>query len=287
MSELIINPVGGLANRMRALTSGLALAKELGVESHIIWLRNWELNARFDDLFEMSDEFKNVNFVYPSKLKYELTYSYPRKRSLYVSKLYHQRYFGLSFFGTQNTYMSIFKNESPAVVKNMFEQSISQSDKDCFLMGCSDMYPYQNSYYRSLFIPKSSLKDRINLICEELGSNSVGLHIRRTDNAKSIANSPDQLFYDAIDTILGQNPQTKFYLATDSQATKSQFAKRYGDRIVYNPREACRGTVEGVQDAVVELFTLSSTCRILGSYYSSYSEAAAKLGDIPLRQLCV
>jgi hypothetical protein len=135
MSKLIINPVGGLANRMRALVSGLTLAKELGVGSSVIWLRNWELNARFDELFDVPDALSHINFEYPSKLRYELTYSSPRKRNLYISKLYHKRNFSLSFLGIKNPYLSIIAEESHDVIKDMFEQSISHSTKDCYLMG--------------------------------------------------------------------------------------------------------------------------------------------------------
>ena len=77
----------------------------------------------------------------------------------------------------------------------------------------------------------------------------------------------------------------KFYLATDDEATKARFKKRYGTRVVCAAGSATRATLRGMQDAAAEMFILASTDRILGSYYSSFSEAAALLGNRPFKQL--
>jgi len=41
-----------------------------------------------------------------------------------------------------------------------------------------------------------------------------------------------------------------------------------------------RNSLQGMQDALVELYTLSRTSRIIGSMQSSYSETAAQIGRI-------
>jgi hypothetical protein len=46
-----------------------------------------------------------------------------------------------------------------------------------------------------------------------------------------------------------------------------------------------RHSKEGILEAVLEIYSLSKTARIFGSYYSSYSEMAAKLGKIKLEVL--
>lgn len=127
---------------------------------------------------------------------------------------------------------------------------------------------------------------RVSLVEKELGENSIGLHIRRTDNKESIRCSTDALFFNVIDQTLRNDPSVKFYLATDSQETKRIFQEKYPQNIVVNPAKAARDTKDGIITAMVEMILLSRTKKIFGSYYSSYSEAAALLGNVPLQQLC-
>ena len=44
-------PVGGLANRMKAIDSAVALSRQCGSELHIVWFKDPGLNCRFDQLF--------------------------------------------------------------------------------------------------------------------------------------------------------------------------------------------------------------------------------------------
>jgi hypothetical protein len=88
---LIINPVGGLANRMRAIASGLSLAKDLNIDYKIIWLSNWEIMAKADDIFNLPDELKS-KIEYPSSFKYNFLYSAPGKRNLLIPKLTLKRF---------------------------------------------------------------------------------------------------------------------------------------------------------------------------------------------------
>lgn len=52
MDRLLISPVGGLANRMRAIASGISLAQNLGVSDvEVAWPVNSDLFCRFEELF--------------------------------------------------------------------------------------------------------------------------------------------------------------------------------------------------------------------------------------------
>ena len=46
--------------------------------------------------------------------------------------------------------------------------------------------------------------------------------------------------------------------------------------------ELTRDSLDGMKMAVAELFALSRTSKIIGSYYSSYSQIAAELGNIAI-----
>ena len=47
---LTLIPIGGLANRLRSIASGVALARDYGQTLHIYWFKDAGLNCRFDDL---------------------------------------------------------------------------------------------------------------------------------------------------------------------------------------------------------------------------------------------
>jgi hypothetical protein len=75
-------------------------------------------------------------------------------------------------------------------------------------------------------------------------------------------------------------PDARFFLATDCPQTEAEIRAIFGARVITRPRVASRDTRGGMLDAVVDLFALARTSRILGSYYSTFSETAASLGRI-------
>lgn len=52
MGKITFVPVGGLANRMRAVASAVMLAGKTKSELSIIWFQDWALNAPFYQLFK-------------------------------------------------------------------------------------------------------------------------------------------------------------------------------------------------------------------------------------------
>ena len=55
MGKITFVPVGGLANRMRAVASAVMLAGKTKSDLSIIWFRDWALNAPFYQLFKPID----------------------------------------------------------------------------------------------------------------------------------------------------------------------------------------------------------------------------------------
>ena len=55
---IIIQPSGGLCNRMRVINSGWKLARERKEKLQILWNCNAELNCPFESLFQPVTEFK-------------------------------------------------------------------------------------------------------------------------------------------------------------------------------------------------------------------------------------
>lgn len=281
MSMLVINPIGGLGNRMRAIASGISLAIELGCDYKIVWLRNWELNARFEDVFLASTEFRN-KIEYPGSLAYSLLYSCPRKQNGYISAITLRR-FGLWLTDQFPDFSETTDNQE------MFKRNVQQalrSGRNCYIQAGTEFYPYSDEFYRSLFCPNQEISRRVEEEVSKLGNCRYGMHIRRTDNIESILHSPINLFEDKIRDLLEAQPEAKIYLASDSEEVKDELVRKFPG-VVFTSRsaQADRASVEGIKDAVVEMYTLAASKTIFGSWYSSFSEAAAKVGNTQLVQL--
>lgn len=282
MSVLTINPIGGLANRMRAIASGISLANALGYDYKIIWSRNADLFASFDDIFAPVDAIIS-KITYPSELKYRLLYSVPRKKNLFITALTLRR-FGLTFIdNTPLMNKVIHVDTGEALFCAISERK--KRDSDVFIQSGLEYYPFSQELYRALFNPSEKIMERAETIINGLGANAYGLHIRRTDNAMSIATSPDELFIDKINQILATDSTARFFLASDSLEVKKKLRNMYGDAVVFQDKATSRDSTDGMIDAVVDMIALSRTKHIYGSFYSSFSEAASMLSGVPLTQL--
>ena len=57
MGKITFVPVGGLANRMRAVASAVTLAAKTDSELSIVWFQDWALNAPFGRFTRNVDGF--------------------------------------------------------------------------------------------------------------------------------------------------------------------------------------------------------------------------------------
>ncbi len=135
----------------------------------------------------------------------------------------------------------------------------------------------------SILHPIKKVKDKVTDLQQQLGWDEaiIGVHVRRTDNMSSTEMSPLYLFEEKIRAELRQNSNARFYLATDDCSIKDKLRNEFGTCILtYDPEQAERFTNDGEINAYVELLLLSSCKELWGSYWSSYSDMAAQLGQI-------
>lgn len=115
--------------------------------------------------------------------------------------------------------------------------------------------------------------------------NLIGIHIRRTDNTVSIENSPLELFIENMDREMEKHSgNCAFFLATDDNEIKTTLLRRYGAEHIFTRTgiELSRAAQSGIRDAYIDVLCLSKCSKIYGSYWSSFSECAAEIGNIPL-----
>ena len=116
----------------------------------------------------------------------------------------------------------------------------------------------------------------------DFSAHPVGVHIRRTDNLPAIGKSSTEAFISSMDQELETHPDTVFYLATDDREEEAALREAFGDLILSNKdRDLSRDSISGIQDAMIDLYSLASTQKIIGSYFSSFTDIAADMHGIP------
>lgn len=123
------------------------------------------------------------------------------------------------------------------------------SKRKVYMASYHAFYPYEQSLIREIFAPIQSIKERIDDRSTQFVKNTIGVHIRRTDNVASIQQSPLELFFEKVDEELDKDNQTMVYLATDSEEVKFQMKQRYGNRIISSSTPADRNSVEAFKKA--------------------------------------
>ncbi len=256
-------PVGGLCNRMRAMDAALALHRVTGVPLRVYWESNALLNCPFHRLFLPIPGIELVEGIsWSSRLLLRFGRFHAAARVL--GRL------------TGTTYYHHDENE-----RLELDVATEQLHKLRQLHIISFARFHQAPEQYSSFRPIPELEQRIAEITDRFDQWTIGVHIRRTDNAHSIAVSSTGLFKEAMEQLIREKPRTRFYLATDCQDTKQELISQFGDRIITGEEPVDRASISGMQHALVELFALSRTGYLFRSHFSSFSRTAAEIGHIP------
>lgn len=251
---------------MRAIGSCLKLANDHHIHVDIRWTRYAGLNARYEDLFM---PFASLTAELKENDSWLLQIN---RRSDYIKRLplLLLKYDKVLF--------------EPAVNRKALDEvwtmASNNNHRNVLIISgaplCSD-YTLDN-----IFKPTASIQSRIDQTVGTFNGHTIGMHIRRTDNVESINGSPIEAFEREIKKETAADPQTTFYLACDDNQVKNDLLQKYGPHIITFLDDSARDSLEGMQFAVFDLFCLSQTTRIIGSYYSSYSQEAARIGHTPL-----
>jgi hypothetical protein len=272
---LIICPEGGLGNRVRVLASAMALQEQYGCDMHCIWQRQEQvLNASFLSLFEPIQGLRIASTL-PQLNGLRPVFSRYRWRRLWLQ--------GLNRLQGIDRYLYEDSGHPGAIADALPDATRFLRSGHVLIRTWQAFADFSRYLHR--FQPTSSLRARVDSITSSFDSNVVGVHIRRGDHETSKRFSPLEGFQAWIDGHLQERPSARFFLCSDDEEVHAHFSRLFGSRILAPDRLLSRNSVEGVQDAVVDLYALSRTSLIVGSYHSSFSELAALLGQVPLHTI--
>lgn len=276
MKWIIVQPDGGLCNRLRVLVSSLILAECMGRKPQLLWRPNAVCNCEFYDLFQY-DPLTNVVPHWCDRLARFLL---PRQG-----------------IGVSLANLLTLGGGNGVVID---QQGLGKLD---YKINLSDFEDYPFIYFRdcySDFIPAhfspedysekaSSYLNRfkpVDFVSEklfDLPSPTIGVHIRCGDNKKSVQTSSLDRFVKKMKQCLNMQPQNLFFLATDEPAVEIKLKEIFPEKIItFTKSSFDRKKKICIQEALVDLLMLSRCDRILGSFWSTFSEYASMFRGIEL-----
>lgn len=284
---LFVHCMHGLGNRLRAMGSAFAFAKNTRRIPVVIWESDAHIAAEFDALFNTSEIAVLTDF----KPKWPFTDLESFDASWKHFKFYN--------------YMEM----EEGAVKG--EPIVNEVDKHLYYKGAYVMEAPDYSWWEADNQELQQLKP-VGLVHEKLDelekkglSSSIGVHIRNRTLAADIKNvnfneeygteaaktmehwrmkSSYSTFVTEMQRILKEDdPDAKFYIATDTWEVIPLMEKEFPGKILSTPRKCDDRDSECVKYAVIDVYALSKTKQLLGSNWSSYTEIAERLGGLKAR----
>jgi hypothetical protein len=282
---IVVRPIYGLCNRLRAVSSFAALARRSNRELHVCWTPGpgWS-DEDLEDLFEHR---------FPRFSKDDFEQACADALCLH-GELPVGDVAGLAWKHVDGCDLAaVFDTASHPVVTYWgyrgCQDLLAPEDRSRVLPGFDREFEAELRAWR----PVRTIRERVAQLGEAFSEETVGVHIRRGDAIRDPSigrryrRSPDAAFMARMDRIVQSRPNSSFFLATDCLETQQRFQDRYGSLILTNPDKRFVPSIPGApkanqHDAVVDLFALARTRMILGNHYSTFSETAAALGGARL-----
>ena len=282
----LFNPNAGLGNRLIPMGCILHLATELNYRPVIFWVQEGVVGgAGFGDLFETANlPFELVEGREASMMRHVLDNGFylnlnPLERMGF--RLFRPLVLSLSQYRKsvrlrpgKGAGLAKFMNRS-ALDLDSGRRYVILTDKYC-------RYGCDLSWLR----PASQLTSRIVELKKRFAPDMVGVHMRLTDLSDCIVPGVSvEKMIARMRAEMELNPDVKFFFASDGDKKEEALVTLFGDRLIRLPERAPRRTLAGQEDAVVDLFGLAATSRIIGMRHSSFSTLAALIGNKPLLRI--
>ena len=133
----------------------------------------------------------------------------------------------------------------------------------------------------------SELRTRVDKITKRFDTRTVGIHIRHSYLylKRPQANvSGIHSFISLMEKEIENDPSVKFFVATDSSEIHQELERLFKERIIRQHTTTEVGnwydSAEATKDGVVDMFALAATNKVYGTYGSSFSRVAARMGKI-------
>jgi len=279
MEKLAVKPFGGLGNRLLVLDSFIKILPRLDpLKAMVIWERNKNLYCKFSDLFEVPE---GIIFIETAGFSRYNPASIFQIYNAFHPAHYQWRWFNQLFGRERNYHFRAYSEDIERELKVRAEYLPPES-KSVYLSFYQRFYNDGSPFYG--FQPKRDLRKIIDEISSHFQQSTIGLHIRRQDHFEAISNSSTEVFLKEIEKHLSVS-EVEFFLSTDDPIEKKLLTRRFGKRMITRDIHYSRSSRKGIEDAVIDLFCLSRTSEIWGSFNSTFGQVAGELGNIKFRSI--
>ena len=254
----------------------MVIARKTGRQLRLIWPKDHHCLAAFQDLFDVPESIDLYDSMSREELRTPnvISYNYmePEKRAKKYAKI-DDRTDKHIYAKTAYVLRSPLVNQDELM--NALRDLIPTSD----IVDVFDDYPDVSKCIGVHIRNRSPLRE-MDLNQKEYPK-AGWTDLIRYRKAASV-----NAFKKKMHEILLKEPATCFYVAADTEDAKEAIREEFGmDRVFTFPDSgACDSrSTECMQRALTELYILSNTTQILGSFWSSYSEVAGLMvGQRPL-----
>ena len=263
---IVLHAQHGLSNRLRALAAGLAIARKTNRHFRLIWNLDEHVNAKFEDLFTNElDVWTDVE---------------------------------LAEFRGENFDRYNYMDMEPGSNKNeriRVESTNHIYVRSAYILNCPEV---TQADVEAALASLTPVKAVLDMVPKQKLTGAIGVHMRNKDPKVEIPGLADNTytgtgwelltkyrkmsgllpFSTEIDALLEKSPNQIFYVSSDTEELKTQIKEKYGDRVIMMDTGGCLDrSTKCQQYALADLWALGQTDRILGSFWSSYSEVAGML----------
>ena len=296
--RIYLLPVLGLCNRMRSIDSAIALAEEFNFELVVFWVNNRDCKAAFHELFQHSSHFKVIEIDATNSVLKKDLFLFARIENMLISisiriKLFlinSKKYDYILSFEKQMMLSRKIKAANPKIQlwdfdtlfmkKLSISTEISSLDSRVFITSCHRFFSNKHNF--KAFIPVDKLHEEIFKQSKKFNE-TIGLHIRRTDMVKMKNEESINAFIKIVEQEISMNKAVTFFLSTDCPNAKNIFITKFPNRIYYVQHDSLnRDQNKGMKAAIIDLYCLSKTKKIYGTYFSTFSLTASEIGNIEL-----
>lgn len=269
---IIIEPCAGLGNRLLALTSAWELSKKLHRELKVIWKREAGCNIKSQDLFV----FDGIDVIDISENGWKQDFV-----GTLTGNSAKKKYRSMAERFVECDEVEEWKKDGGF---EKVEQMVAETAV-IYIKSYTNLCEIRQESF-SFLKPSEAVLARGKEVFARMNKNTVGVHIRRTDHADAINNSPLTLFEDTMKKELAEH-EASFYVTTDDAAVLDEMKQVFPKKslIIYENKVLDRDSKVGIQDALVDMLCLSKCCKIIGSYRSTFSLIPSIMGNIELEMM--
>lgn len=284
---LFVHCMHGLGNRLRALASAMSFANQTDRELVVIWETDAHIAANFTDLF--SDDLVVLTHFKP---KWPFR-GYDKYDKAWLTFEFFN-YMEMEGEGADKGQKIVDKPEKHFYFKSAYVMEAAPQLTD---------WDKDNAMLKSL-TPVSEVTEMIKQHENKGLENMIGIHIRDRTLDRDIKNvdfgteygdaaskemeywrrkSSYKTFMVEMHEQLKKDPSLRFYVATDTIDVIPKLESEFPGKIVSTSRNCDGRDGHCVRFALVDIICLSRTKQLIGSNWSSFTEAASRFGGMKAR----